>query len=338
MLDDERIDATIRATYSALPVPPVRWRERQPTFALVPVLAGAALVAVLALILGAGVAVLRAPQPGAVGSSQTPGPSRGMPEREAWDAVRRALPADVAVIMPGSLPAQIDRSRVALEGLVADPAQPRYRIDYSDGSAVLVSFGLGEPAPLATPTSALGTTVRNVAARLSFPASTSSPRRVTWQEGSRTYWIESSALSGNDLLAIAWHVTSTTPAPALAHPYTRTQPGTCAATDATAVVRRLYELASSGSPDTVLDCYALEYIGRSGPAFATSWAGFGPASQLEIQQEPAPFGDRTVLRVTFTFASGRSPYGQRTTQFFVVGSEDGQLRIFDVTTAVPRVP
>src|SRR6266849_4469800 len=75
----------------------------------------------------------------------TPSPSparttlaRVMSEPQVWAELRSSLPPGTPVAMPTWLPATLDRDRVELRDLRADPADPRYVVAYLAGKKEIV--------------------------------------------------------------------------------------------------------------------------------------------------------------------------------------------------------
>jgi hypothetical protein len=225
--------------------------------------------------------------------------------------------------------------------LVADPSDPRYEVVYSDvrGAQILIALG---PFPREVPSgwSGMGTRVRGVGAALMFSGAlwtdrtAIAPRVVRWEEGRYVLRVESDRFAGDDLLHVAWYLEqSGKPQPANA--YTRNKVGACAKPGAAAedTVRLLLALSGRGDGDGVLDCYAMEAIGESGPSTVGNWAGLPLASNVKIDGAEEIAG-RVQIMANWTFASDPGgAWGTTATRFFLLGPEDDRWRIFGVGSA-----
>jgi hypothetical protein len=312
-----------------------------------------ALVVSLAVIAACGRADLPAPTT-AVGTdepppsvtatataSPTPTPQpRVMAEAEAWAEVRAALPG-VPVILPTWLPFSIERTRVELRELRADPSDPRYAIAYvaPNGAAIVVVLG---PAGDVTG-SGIGTRVRNRPAVLSFDsnlwsdASKPSLRRVRWTEGPYVLRLDAERFTGEDLLHVAWSL-DRTGAPAPKNPYTRVKPGACAASGAAPedTVRRLLAFVGVGDRDSVMDCFSLELLGEY-PGYG-AWADLPRAGAVKLSP-PSAIAGRFVVGASWSFAMDPGgAWSQQPHHFFTLGLEDGSWRIYEMGTAAISPP
>lgn len=313
-----------------------------------------AAVIVLAAVLGAGLRTVReqspASQPEApavpvVLPTGSPSPQiEPNPGGTVWQQLRRALPAGVPVIEPTWLPpaladAGIDRE--VLGGL--DPTRTTYTVIFHRSRGhESVTFALRPVVPTTPPpvgASGIGMTVRRSPATLIFPSDLfghpggEGLRVLSWTEGAYTLSISSETISGDDLLRIAWSLDQTG-APGAA-PSARRKPGACAdAASPEATVRHLIALLGSRDRDAATDCFASE-AASSGAGWSTL-----PAATLDSIRPIDGAGGRTQLQVTWTFASDPGgAWNPRPTRFFLIGLEDGLLRVFDLTTfPFPKAP
>ena len=260
-----------------------------------------------------------------------------MSEAQAWAEVRASLPPGTPVAMPTWLPAPIDRGRVELRDLRADPADPRYIVAYLAGAREIVLV-LGQMPNIAG--SGYGMRVRGVPATLTFPislwsdAATPATRRVRWIESGRVLSISSDTFTGDDLLHVAWSL-DPTGQPAPANPYTRTAEGTCAKVGGAPeeTVRALLALTGQHQRDAVLDCFANEYIGEYGVGVGTGWGDL-PAATLSDTQQVSVTGGRPIIQASWAFASDPGgAWGDRPTRFFDLGLESGRWRIHAINSA-----
>ena len=262
---------------------------------------------------------------------------RVMSEELVWAEVRAILPPATPVAMPTWLPASIDRSRVELRDLRADPADPRYIVAYPAGSREIV-LALGRVPEITG--SGYGMRVRGVPATLTFPislwsdATTPAMRRVRWSEGGRVLSISSDTFTGDDLLHVAWSL-DPTGQPAPANSYTRLSEGTCAKVGGAPeeTVRTLLALTGRHQRDTVLDCFANEYIGEASAGVGTMWADL-PTATLNETKQVSVTGGRPIIQASWTFASDAGgAWGTRPTRFFDLGLESGRWRIHAINSA-----
>jgi hypothetical protein len=244
----------------------------------------------------------------------------------------------VPAAAPTWLPSSIDRSKVDLRMLVAEPSEPRYEVVYSGAGGAQIVIALG-PYSRETPSgwSGVGTQVRGVGAGLTFSGvlwtdrTATAPRVVRWEEGRYVLRIESDRFTGDDLLHVAWYLDqSGKPPPANA--YTRNKVGACAKPGAVPeeTVRLLLALSGRGDRDAVLDCYAMDTIGESGPSSVGNWAGLPSTSNVKIDRAEEIAG-RVQLVTSWTFASNPGgAWGPTATRFFLLGPEEGRWRIYAV--------
>ena len=281
-------------------------------------------VALVAACAGAGV-----PRPTAA--------PRVMSEALVWAEVRASLPPGSPVAMPTWLPAPIDRGRVELRDLRADPADPRYIVVYLADKREIV-FALGQVPEVSG--SGYGMRVRGMPATLTFPtslwndAATPAMRRVRWSESGRVLSISSDVFTGDDLLHVAWSL-DPTGQPAPANPYTRMGDGACAKVGGAAeeTVRALLALTGRHQRDAVLDCFANEYIGEVSAGVGTMWADL-PEAKLSETKQVSVTGGRPVIQASWTFASDPGgAWGDRPTRFFDLGLESGRWRIHAINSA-----
>ena len=262
---------------------------------------------------------------------------RVLSEAQAWAEVRSSLPG-VPIIFPTWLPISVDRSSVELRRLVIDPSFPEYLVAYQAPDGAELSLGLGPAPDVRSGDSAIGTRVRNSGAALIYvggwPATSGAAvaRKVRWVEGNYVLRIESERFSGDDLLHVAWSLDRTR-APALRNPYTRVTPGVCAAQGAAPeeTVRRLISFVGGGNRDAVMDCFALELLGEY-PGYG-GWSELPRASDITLVRR-AETGGRVVVSAGWRFATDPGgAWGQQAHQFFVLGLEDGNWRVYETATA-----
>ena len=251
-------------------------------------------------------------------------------EDAAWAAVQAALPA-APLIRPTWLPDTVDRRAVAY---LVDGSSYRvtYRMNGGDRLGVFFAFG-PQPTLLPPPVSMVGIRVRGVPAVFAFPATDFSSMRVSWREGASDLAIQIGEIRGEDLLQIAWSLDP--PAPQTP----RARVGACAPDRAPpdAVVRRLFELASSGDAAAVADCWSRDRVAEDTSVFA-HWSVLGPTSQLDIRYS-SRIAERYWVMVTFTFARDPSAFqGPHKTLFYQVGVEEGRWRIFETATGIYFLP
>ncbi len=266
----------------------------------------------------------------------TPTAAATMAEDDAWRMVSAAVLSPTAVIRPSWLPPRIDLGTLTV---TVDAAGPAYRVTYRTPQGGTISFVLGLTRSIAG--SAIGTRVRGVSAVLeesSYDPATPLRFRVAWSEAPSAYAIEGQGVTGEEMLRVAWALTSTTPPPPPTHLYTREKTGACSTPGQSqeAVVRRLFALAASGDGAAVLDCYALEYIGENGTAFAAPWSRSGPLSELKVSPLDELAGR---MRVGAIFTFEREPtlfFGPHKLLFYTVGWDEDRWRIFETATAVVR--
>jgi hypothetical protein len=231
--------------------------------------------------------------------------------------------------------------------LVADPSDPRYEVVYSGVGGAQIVIALG-PFPREIPSgwSGMGTRVRGVGAALTFSGAlwtdrtAIAPRVVRWEEGRYVLRVESDRFTGDDLLHVAWYLDQGgKPQPVNA--YRRNKVGACAKPAAAAedTVRLLLALSGRGDRDALLDCYAMDVIGESGPSTIGNWAGLPLASNVKIDSAEEIAG-RVQLMTSWTFASDPGgAWGPVATRFFLLGPEDGRWRIFAVgSMGIPHNP
>lgn len=281
------------------------------------------------------------PTPSPVAAATAPtAPPRVLAEAQAWAEVRSTMPG-VPIILPTWLPSSVERTRVEIRELVDDPAAPRYAVAYvaPNGAAILLALGPASDIP----GSGVGTRVRNSSAALSFSSdlwsepSKPSPRRVRWVEGPYVLRIDSERFTGEDLLHVAWSL-DRTGAPAPKNPYTRVNPGVCAARGAapTETVQRLLGFVGGRDRDAVLDCFSLELLGDY-PGYG-GWAELPRASDIKLQP-PSDLGGRIVVAANWMFASDPGgAWGQQAFQVFVLGLEEGSWRVYETGTAMYGPP
>jgi hypothetical protein len=255
-------------------------------------------------------------------------------EGDAWAQIRARLPRGTPVAAPTWLPAALDRERVVIGDVGADPKDPRYVVTYSGGGrAVELGMGAGGPPDGG---SGLGTRVRRSAATLTFPTSlyadplTPATRVVKWQEAGRVLWISSSTFSGGDLLRIAWELDLGS-APAAR--YRRVKDGVCASTSTPEdTIDKLMSLVGSGDADAVLDCFALDV------GFA-NWAT-EPTTTDRTRRALGEVGGRVYVQAAWTFTSAPAFWtqGSKASQFFQLGLEGGRWRVFEVGSAAYGSP
>lgn len=263
-------------------------------------------------------------------------------EAEAWDGLRRSLPADVPIARPTWLPPSIDREKVYVGRLGSTAASPRYGVIYR-GTKGTITLGLGDYPDITG--SGYGTRVRGVPATLTFASSlftdptTPSPRRVRWVEGAHVFTIDSMTYSGDDLLHIAWYLDPTgSPPPKI--PFTRTARGACAATGGTPeeTVRMLISRIGRGPADAIVDCFADAYVGEYGTGIGSMWAAL-PTASLDTIRRGGDVGGRAAVAASWTFASDPGgAWNQRQTMFFTLGPEDGRWRIHEGGTGAIAPP
>ena len=271
-----------------------------------------------------------APTPSASATARPTPPPQIATEDAAWAAIRTAVPT-APLIRPAWLPNYVDRRTVAY---AIDGASYRVTYNVNGGDRMAVRFGLGPLPPLGpAPVSAIGIRVRGVPAAFEFPSNDFSRTRIVWRESTAELAIEGGEIRGDDLLQTAWALApGATPAP-------RTRVGSCAPDRAEPdqVVRRLFELATSGDADAVADCWSRDRVAENLGMFAI-WSKLGPTSDLEIRYGPR-VATRYWVSVTFTFARDPSAFqGPRKLLFCQVGVEEGRWRIFESATAIVLPP
>jgi len=218
----------------------------------------------------------------------------------------------------------------------ADPAEPRYVVTYS-GAGRSIELGMGGSGPgQPSGQSGLGTRVRRSSAVLSFsPALFTDPsgqslRVIRWQEAGRVLWVSSSNFPGGDLLRVAWELDETTaPRPS----YVRVRDGACASTTKPEdTIDRLVALIGSRDQDALLDCFALD-------AGFANWAAL-PTTIDRMRRMLGEVGGRVSIGASWTFTSEPLFWtqGSKASQFFQVGIEGGQWRVFEVGTAAYGSP
>jgi hypothetical protein len=291
----------------------------------------------VAAALVAACAPLAASSPPAAPTAAATWAPRAMSEAQVWTEVRAGLPPGTPVAMPTWLPAPIDRGRVELRDLRADPADPRYVVAYLDGKREIL-LALGEVPQIAG--SGYGMRVRGVPATLTFAtslwtdAATPAPRRVRWTEGGRVLSISSDTFTGDDLLHVAWSL-DPTGQPAPANSYTRLNEGACAKVGGAPeeTVRALLALTGRHQRDAVLDCFANEYIGEASAGVGTMWGDL-PAATLSDTKQGSVTGGRPIIQASWTFATDPGgAWGDRPTRFFDLGLETGRWRIHAINSA-----
>jgi hypothetical protein len=262
---------------------------------------------------------------------------RVMSEALVWAEVRASLPPGTPVAMPTWLPASIDRGRVELRDLRADPADPHYIVAYLAGNRDIV-LALGQVPEITG--SGYGMRVRGVPATLTFPVSlwsdAASPatRRVRWIERGRVLSISSDTFTGDDLLHVAWSLDPTTQ-PAPANAYTRLNEGACAKVGGAPeeTVRALLALTGRHQRDAVLDCFANEYIGEASMGVGTMWGDL-PMAALSDAKQVSVTGGRPIIQASWAFATDPGgAWGTRPTRFFDLGLESGRWRIHAINSA-----
>lgn len=273
--------------------------------------------------------------PAATATAAPTAPPRVLAEAQAWAEVRSTLPG-VPIILPTWLPFSVERTRVEIRELVADPADSRYAIAYvaPNGAAILVALGPASDIP----GSGVGTRVRNSRAVLSFSSdlwsdpSKPSMRRVRWMEGRYVLRIESERFTGEDLLHVAWSL-DRSGAPAPKNPYTRVKPGVCSPQGAAPeeTVRRLLSFFGTGDREAAADCFSLEILGES-PTSGV-WADLPRASDVKLSP-PSALAGRFVVGASWLFATQPDgAWSQQPHMFFTLGLEDGRWRIYETGTA-----
>lgn len=352
------MDRLIRATYARL-----RPRAGMPRrrIAWLPV-AGVAAAILVGLTLGTALGRFRtgpaapasdpaptlslatAPPGGSLPTTPTPMPTsagttvRSAEERDLWSNVRSST--SETVLIPTWLPTTVDRTK--LDAVTArGSAGGTYRVIYGTFGPS-VTFTMDRTAPARTGSSGIGLTVRGRPAVLSHPSEAHSQaglaKLITWSEDGIHYGIASAALSGDDLVRIAWSLGSE-PAPSRPSPSARTGAGQCSTAGATSqdVIRRLLDLSGSSDSSAVADCFALEYLGQY-PATGSIWAALPRTA--DVRFGPAyPFGGREIVTVTWKF--GRDPGGAwnpQPTRFFMVGIENDRPRVYEVWSAPASLP
>jgi hypothetical protein len=256
-------------------------------------------------------------------------------EAQVWSRIRAALPG-VPAAVPTWLPPSIDRSKVDLRMLDVATSEPRYEVVYSGAGGAQIVIALG-PFPRQAPSgwSGMGTRVRGVGAALMFSGvlwtdrTATATRVVRWEEGRYVLRIESDRFTGDDLLHVAWYLDQNGKPPP-ANAYARSNVGACAKPGATPdeTVRLLLSFTGRGDRDAVLDCYAMDTIGESGPSSVGNWATLPATSNVKIESAEEIAG-RVELMTSWTFASDPGgAWGPAATRFFLLGPEDGRWRIF----------
>ncbi|HET8567404.1 MAG TPA: hypothetical protein VFM93_00270 [Candidatus Limnocylindria bacterium] len=273
-------------------------------------------------------------------ASRSPAPtSRGdatvdASERLAWDRVRAAFTTPSLVLAPTWLPFAAARASVT-ETVAAD----RYAVTYRAGTGTLV-VRLMPVAPPQAGTSGLGLVVRGRPAIFTFDPSAFERegvlKQISWSEGNAHYTVASDALSGDDVLRIAWSLAGERP-PARPSPFTRPSGGSCSPPDAPheSVVQRALSLLGSGEA-AIADCFALETLDAE-----RGWLGWGrlPAASDVVLHGSYWFGGRKVVSAAWRFASDPGgAWGIASHRFFLVGPDGDRLRIYDVWSGPPGLP
>lgn len=271
-----------------------------------------------------------------ISPSPTPEATR-TPADPAWQQLRRQVAPGIPVIEPTWMPPVFSSVPVQVSVVTAaNGADTTYVVAYRTDRDT-VTFSLGGPAPSEVNTSGVGgILVRNSPAILIFPQYLAQGgqglRVVSWNEGSYALRIESQTISGDDLLHIAWSLDPMgMPGPA---PAIRAKPGVCAdAASPEATMRRLIAFIGSRDTDALADCFAFR-----GGAYAV-WADL-PLATLDSIRLVQGTGGRRQLQVSWTFASEPGGvWNLRSTNFFLIGREDGLWRVFAVNTApLPNSP
>ena len=261
-------------------------------------------------------------------------------ETQVWSRIRAALPG-VPVAVPTWLPSSIDRSKVDLRTLVADPSDPRYEVIYSGAAGAQIIIALG-PYAREVPSgwSGMGTRVRGVGAALTFSGvlwtdrTAKAPRVMRCEEGRYVIRIESDRFTGDDLLHVAWYLDQAGKPPP-AYPYTRNKVGACAKPSGMPeeTVRLLLSSSGGGDRDAVLDCYAMDTIAASGPSSVGNWAELPTTSNVKIVSAEEIAG-RVEIMTSWSFASDPGgAWAPAPIRFFMLGPEDGRWRIYDIGSA-----
>ena len=219
--------------------------------------------------------------------------------------------------------------------LVTDPADPRYEVVYVGvgGAQILIALG-PYPRQVESGWSGVGTEVRGVGAGLFFSGvlwndrTAVAPRVVRWEEGRHVLRIESDRFTGDDLLHVAWYLDQSGKPPP-ANPYTRNKAGSCAKQDAAPedTVLGLLTLTGRRDRDAVLDCFAMDVIGESGPPSVGNWSSLPTVRSVTIHGAEEIAG-RVQITVSWAFAADPGgAWGSSPTRFFLLGPEDGRWRI-----------
>jgi hypothetical protein len=264
-----------------------------------------------------------------ISPSATPEATR-TPADPAWQQLRRQVAPGVPIIEPTWMPPVFGGVPAASVVAGANAADTTYVVSYHTDRDT-VTLNLGGTAPSEVNAGGVGgILVRNSPAFLRFPEYLAQGgqglRVVSWTEGSYALRIESQTISGDDLLHIAWSLDPTgAPGPA---PAIRAKPGVCAdAASPELTARRLIALIGSHDPDALADCFAFR-----GGAYAV-WADL-PSATLDSIRLVQGTGGRRQLQVGWTFASEPGgAWNLRSTNFFLIGREDGLWRVFAVNTA-----
>lgn len=257
--------------------------------------------------------------------------ARVVAESAAWDQIAIAAPEGFAVVYPTVLPPSIDRRSVRVT-YARSGSDFKYRVEYDGltGTSALL-FGAGDPPSIAAQVRQAGIgIVRNRGGELFAGAAGAGPRRLDWDESQGSRWIYSEVLSGNEIVAIAWHLASLTPPPRLSFIYQRATRGQCAAPGLSPqqLATRMVEFIGAGQRDALYDCVATEAIPTTFWRF-DALAAADRVADSTATVLPAPFGDRVLVRLDLQFARPQPGlFTGDTSVQLVIGTEDGMLRIF----------
>lgn len=99
-------------------------------------------------------------------------------------------------------------------------------------------------------------------------------------------------------------------------------------------VRRYFELSTSGDPVAVADCFTARWRTQVGDDGVRRWSTAGPVLSLEVE-----FADRARgcerFSVLAELANGvTAGWSGKKRAFFIVGSDSGKLRVYEVATAL----
>lgn len=320
-----------------------------------------AIVLVVAVAIGVGLRSIRQDAGGAPATvaSATPSPSSPIgsaaspmasaslapsatrtPPDPVWSQLRAQMSPGTPIIEPTWLPPVFANAKAELSDVRGgSAADSRYTVTYRADS-LSIRFALGpQPAIPSDGRSAMGASFRRSWGTLSFPSDlfaqpgASGLRILSWTEGAYSLRIETSTLSGNDLLHVGWSLDlsgAPTPSPETA----RAAAGTCAdGASPETTVRRLVGLIGAQDPIALAECFAIGATGFAGP-----WAA-GPRATFEAVDSVGPVGGRIQLRVEWLFASNPGgPANIEPVNFVILGQEDGFWRVFDVNTAPLPTP